>query len=474
MDNVDFEAIQMFTIVISLVICIVLFFINFITIFNFKWNIDLIKTRDAVCTTKVNFKLEAETIRYNLSRFFNENYNDIQNNYKNSFYTFVSFYTTILIVFLGLHFLYNISFNILVYASIAIIYIVYTIVNSIIAANFENINSKISDEDNVVFKYNKIYKILNAILITGNVYKDIQEFSEEKFNLYDKSLKDILDSNISSLENEYNTNKINQIRDEAEGNVDIIKYFTLDKFSPFYLKYFDNIYVNITKQEFDEISESVYLKDLYNKKTDIDFHFIRSQILDLKNITKSIQTYKNIHNLIIEYPSTDLIDSNKQYDIVMKFLKEINNEIDLYRGDLEKSNKLVFDKMIAIVSDIEVGIKPKYYSSLIDDVNKNIHNFLTEKNVKLEIDKNQYIQYFLENSHVLLNSSDDSKRQYSDIIKTVTYQSEFAYAYFIFWSIVILLFLHYLFIKTNNTLYSVYLITFLIALLFGLYLTQII
>ena len=186
------------------------------------------------------------------------------------------------------------------------------------------------------------------------------------------------------------------------------------------MKYFDNIYVNITKQEFDEISESVYLKDLYNKKTDIDFHFIRSQILDLKNITKSIQTYKNIHNLIIEYPSTDLIDSNKQYDIVMKFLKQINNEIDLYRGDLEKSNKLVFDKMIAIVSDIEVGIKPKYYSSLIDDVNKNIHNFLTEKNVKLEIDNNQYIQYFLENSHVLLNSSDDSKRQYSDIIKTVT------------------------------------------------------
>ena len=96
MDNVDFEAIQMIIIVLSLIICIVLFFINFITIFNFKWYIDFIKTQDAVCSTKVNLKFEAETIRYNLSKFFKDNYNDIQNNYKNSFYTFVSFYVSLL------------------------------------------------------------------------------------------------------------------------------------------------------------------------------------------------------------------------------------------------------------------------------------------------------------------------------------------------------------------------------------------
>jgi len=473
MDNVDFEAIQMIIIVLSLIICIVLFFINFITIFNFKWYIDFIKTQDAVCSTKVNLKFEAETIRYNLSKFFKDNYHDIQNNYKNSFYTFVSFYTAILLVFIGSHFIYNISLNVFVYVSIAIIYIVYTIVNSIIAANFENINSKIYNQENVVFKYNNVYKILNAIVITGNIYEDNQEFSDERMNLYEKSFKDILDSNISSFENEYNTNKINQLRNDAEQNVDVLKYLTLDQFSPFYLKYFDNIYINITKPDFEAISETVYIKDLYNKKSDIDFQLIRNQILELNNITRDIQTYKNINNLISDYPSTDLIDSNKQYNVIVKFIKQIKNEIDLFRGDLESSNKIAFDKMTNIVSDIESAIKPKYYSSLIDVVNEKIHNYLT-KHTTVEIENKEYIQYLFDNSHILLNSSDDFKRQYGDVMNTVTYQSEFAYAYFVFWSILALLVLHYLFIYVNNVRYSAYLISILITLLFGFYLRQII
>jgi hypothetical protein len=351
---------------------------------------------------------------------------------------------------------------------------VYTIVNSIISANFENINNKIYNEDNVVIKYKNVYRILNAIILIGDIYEDTHEFSDKKLNTSEKSFRQILDSNISSVENEYNTNKINKIRQEAETNLDFLKYFVLDKLSPFYLKYFDNTYVNIVDQDNKSISGTVYINDLYNKKTDIDFVFVRSNINQISNSINSQTIYKPIKDIVGEYPSIDNVDPNKQYDALQKFIGQIKNEMEFQKGTYENNNKKIYDSVTVAISNIETATKPILYSSLIQNLNDKVHNIFYKNNIDISVPNDEYIQYFGENRHVLLNSLDEFQNQYGDILNTVTYQSEFVYAYIIFWAILILIILHYLYVTTNNYTYSVSLVFTIVLLLSGIYLRQII
>ena len=474
MNYVDYEALKYIVIVCSVIVCVVLFLLNFISILKFKWFIDYYKTIDSHCSAKAMPKLEVETIRYNLSNFFEHHYSNIQKDYTNSFYTFASFYTVLLMIFIALHIFYKISLSYFIYISIATVYIVYTIVNSIISANFANINNKIYNESNVVIKYKNVYKILNAIILIGSIYDDTHEFSDNKLNTSEKTFKQILDNNISSVENEYNTNRINRIRQETEGNLDFLKYFVLDKLSPFYLKYFDNTYVNITDQDNENISGTVYVNELYNKKTDIDFVFVRSNINQISNLINSQPIYKPIEEIVNEYPSIDNVDPGKQYDALQKFIKQIKNEMEFQKGTYEKHNKKAYDSITTAISNIETATKPVLYSSLIENLNDKIHNMFYKNNIDIKVPNDEYIQYFVENRHVLLNSSDEFKDQYGDILNTVTYQSEFAYAYIVFWAIIFLIVLHYLYITTNNYVYSISLVSTIVLLLSGIYLRQII
>jgi hypothetical protein len=323
---------------ILMISALILLPINFKSMLDFKWHIDYFIKRDEVCDSQRWAAFELETLRYNTATFIHDNDSQykkhIKQDFKNTYgiiTTIVGFIVAVLILYHIIVFvMYIISllgYNIwkppyldlggtFVFISILIFLIIYIAVSSQYMKKLNDI-----ENDTNLQAYYNVYKILNAVMLIGNMKNVELKYS---FEGLDKSTLDqILEKNIASYENIYVSSKVKMLKEEAYKNVDFLKYLTFDKYSAYYLPYFDNVYVNYN------MADNKFLEDLYREKTEQKTEQKTQQKTEYDEINASIASlirdkvtvkdgdyikYYIDHKDILTVPSKldDIIDSNKK------------------------------------------------------------------------------------------------------------------------------------------------------------------
>ncbi len=347
---------------------------NFLAVLDFKWYIDYFYTKDQVCTLNKWTKFEVESLEYNLVNFIydidgQKTFKDIKDAYTQSYAILITFMSVILIILIAyLIYVYSSSLESLTmwvfFIWYVIIYITLVTVNSLIFTKFQEMDK----EDSNIDKYHKVYRILNAIINSANIKDDVFEFKFHKLNAVPLTFDQIAERNIASYENLSNTSKIKLIKKEAYKNCDILKYFVFDKYSPYYLKYFDNMYIRILGRP----NENLYLTDEH----------AREEAITSENTDAG---------------KTDAANTNPGNP--ERIYQKINNEI--------KSNL---------------------------------------QNINVKVNNDDYIKYFLENKDVLFEKT-------TIITNDIRYNSNYLYAYFIYFALIFLIISHYFYTNTKDTSY---------------------
>lgn len=444
---------------------IFLYFYNFMTILNFKWYIDYFKNMDSVCNSSTGSKLENETLRHNIYSFLFQNQeNDIHisvfaEKFKTSFYAFMVFYNLIILSFIGYSFIYKQYLDVSIYAFIFIIYVTYTTTNSLIVKNFKDIQENASNPENNINVYYNLYKILNAIILIGNIQDVPMEYSNEKLNYKVHTFDDILLKNISSSENVANTSSILKLKDQAIERLDFAKYFTFDMSSPFFVKYFENVFIRLpeTSTNTFDISENLYIRDIHqNRNKSVNYNNIKKQFDTLSDILKADtrDTYKIIYKKITQnYPidSSSLDDEyNKMKEFVSSIQLSMDNDIKIQQYD-----NVLFNEVNNILLSINMILRNHQYNDVYQHINDLIRKKLEMNNVVLEIPNNDFIQYYLDNIDIIINEN-RKDGNFDEILKLLTYQADFIYSYMVYWIILLLLITHYSYVSINGIYHSLW------------------
>ena len=80
-----------------------------------------------------------------------------------------------------------------------------------------------------------------------------------------------------------------------------------------------------------------------------------------------------------------------------------------------------------------------------------------------------YVKYFIDNMDILTNTKKETEQRYEDLLNLIRYQSEFIYAYVVFWVILLLIILHGIFIYINSFTYILLMIAMIFLPLVGIY-----
>lgn len=444
---------------------IFLYFYNFITILYFKWYIDFFKSKDSVCNSSVGSKLENETLRHNIYSFMFANQdNDVhismfKDKFKSSFYLFMVFYNIVLISVIGYSFIYKQYLDISIYAFIFIIYVTYTTTNSLIVKNFKDIQEHASKPESNINVYYKLYKILNAIILIGNVRDAPMEYSNEKLNYKVHTLDDILEKNISSSENAANTSSVLKIKDQAIERLDFAKYFTFDMSSPFFIKYFENIFIRLpeTSTNIFDISENLYLRDIHqNRNKFVNYNNIKKHFDTLSDIleTDTRDTYKKIYLKITQNYPIDSLSLDEEYNKMKEFVSSIQLSID---NDIkiQQYDNVLYNEVNNILLSINMILRNHQYNDVYQYINDLIRNKLEMNNVVLEIPNNDFIQYYLDNIDIIINENKKDEN-FDEILQLLTYQADFIYSYMVYWIILLLLITHYSYVSMNGIYHSLW------------------
>jgi hypothetical protein len=134
-----------------------------------------------------------------------------------------------------------------------------------------------------------------------------------------------------------------------------------------------------------------------------------------------------------------------QIDDLSKYVTEYNKK------DTEK-NKQIDTKSIATfkisIESIESTLKPL---SVYSKINKEIKNAL---NNSVSIEKDDYIKYFTDNKDVLFENPN---------VDDIKYNSNYMYAYFVYFILIFWIISHYLYINMNDAKYVSFMLAFIIA-----------
>lgn len=470
--------------IILLVVALIwatLYLYNFFTILNFKWHLDYYKSKDSACESSAGSKLENETLRYNIYSFLFQNQdNDVHisifsQNFKSSFYSFISYYSIIIIAFVGYSFVYKQYLDISIYAFLLIIYITYTTTNAVIVRNFNDIQEHTKNEENNISIYFNLYKILNAIILIGNVQDVPMEYSYHKLNYKILTFDEILEKNISSSENVANTSMVLQLKSKAIKRLDFAKYFTFDMSSPFFIKYFENIYIRLPESSTNtfDISENIYLRDIHsNRNKSVNYNNIRKHFDKMSEILKqeSRDTYININNKITQEYPIDSNDLNEEYNKMRKFVSNIQT---LLENDikLKQYDNVLYNEVDDILLSVNMILRNHQYNHVYEHINDLIRSKLEKNNVKLEIPNNDFIEYFLNNIDILINENSQDNN-FNDILNLLTYQANFIYSYVVYWIIILLLISHYSYINLNGIYHSMWISIAIIIYLMVFYISS--
>jgi hypothetical protein len=458
---------------------------NFLPMLELKWYIDYFKITDKLCDKVYASKLEIESLRYNIYNFLtsDDQYKKLEKEYTSSYYALIvtiTFTFVVAIVLICLSYITedswfydyfkdsyilaffvgsnNTSVGIILIALTiiyAMFYIIITTVNTVILDNFKNINAYIVDPQTDLCKYYLTYKILNAIIMISNLENKVFEYNYDKLNEKEDTLDIIIEKNIASYANLTNGADIKNIKIQAYRDLDFLKYLVFDRTSVYYLKYFNNPYIRmpakITNQY--DVTENVYLKDLYNKrnnkskqtvakigelysklKTDIKAIYENQDLKSKCETGKDAITPKSICEFVvndIKVPIRelryDLKSMIKEEDFANK-IKPILDEIESYQGEYDVVNELIYDKL--------------------------------KGSVHIDVPDKDYIKYFLQNQDVLFD-----RTKTKDIIDKLDYQGNFVFAYIFYWIVLFFIISHCLFIYIASPIYTYMLLCIMIAYL---------
>ena len=430
---------------------------NFLAVLDFKWYFDYFFMKDQVCTINKWTKFEIESLQYNLANFIydidkKKTYDNIKDAYTQSYAVLISFFVVFFIGFI-VYFIcvymcgyykhgYELLTMFIFFIYYSIIFIILVTVNSLILTKFKDMKESNGD----LKKYYNVYRILNAIINVGNIKDDVLEFKYHKLNAMGMTFDKVAERNIASYENLSNTSKIKLIKKQAYDNCDILKYFVFDKYSPYYLKYFDNIYVRIPSRP----NEKLYLSDEYARNVTI------IDVIDLSKLPNNLSvtpTDKEISDYVNNINNTlkDMKDTNKKDQLHVN-MNTIKIQIDDLSKYVTEYNKQIDTKSITTfktsIESIESTLKPL---SVYSKINKEIKNAL---NNSVSIEKDDYIKYFTDNKDVLFEKPN---------VDDIKYNSNYMYAYFVYFILIFWIISHYLYINMNDAKYVSFMLAFIIA-----------
>lgn len=465
------------TICLLLLTLFILFYFNFISIYNFRLFKDYIKLEENICDASKGPKFEADIKRYKLANFFFKNFQDlsyfqIQNDFKNSFFVLVSFYSILCIVITIIMRSYILSIY-EVFLALLIVYITYTTVNSIIVQNFDAITQEKNNEESNIRIYYKLYKILNAFLIVSNImdcntkdstnegsqmiiqcdskekYQDTFEYMYDRLNYKIRTFDDILSKHISSHYNESNSSKVLTLKNRAIQDLDFAKFLVFDKMSPYYLKYFDNMYI-INVSDYD-YPDKVYLQDIHNK-SDIKYSDVHRKIKELNSKISDDETreeYIHIKQLIKNF-DFDEDNLSVQYSNVLNIISNIDLELSKDK-QLQPYNPNLYNAVKQDFNTIKTLLLSEKSKEIYQYINKKIKKLLEYD--KIEVENDDYLQFFFVNKELIINEHDNTTKMYVEILNRIDYITDYIYAYIVFIIIICFTIMHYIYVNFGHYQY---------------------
>lgn len=424
-------------------ICLI---INFVCILDFKWHIDYFISKDAVCNKLRWTAFEIESIHYNFAAFLN---GDKFKFIKDDFVATYSIVTAVLggLLILSTVLLITIAtsdnkrlFYILILLLITPMLIIFITVTGKFMTNFEDIKT---DED--LNAYYNVYKIVSAVMVLSGM-KDV-ELKYALEGLGKDTLDNILEKNIASYEDVYISSKVKEIKQNAYDKLDFLKYLVFDKYSPYYLPYFDNIYMRHKMAE-NRFLEDLYLKYDKQKSKPIDYisnitgkfqdiptgKLYTGEDQSLKDIEQKFKT--NVESLQ-DTADTSFDIIHKNYNSMKQFLYEMKTSLASKESALYTDAKQQFDRT-------DVKTMNEYVK-----LNMEIHSMLENSGTKLEkIADYDYIKYYIDHKDILT-----TPKKLDTIFQKIKEQSNYAYMYYVYLSIIFLLVLHYIFNITDRATY---------------------
>jgi hypothetical protein len=416
---------------------------QFYELLNLKWQLDYMITKDNLCKNYRWTKFEVESLRYSLSQFFYGNdktFEKLRQNNITIYSVFVTYFVLILIMLIiALIFYPIVAFGIAL-VIFMIFFIIIMVINSLFMKSYDDIYNYIYLEDSDIFKYYAVYKILSAIMIISNLKDEKLQYAYDKLNDAELTFDDILERNIASYENISQSSKVVSIKQDAYKKLDFLKYIVFDKTSPYYLKYFDNVYARLPNTDnyyfLSELKKDAPSED-DQKKIIIEFYDRLNKFYDNdKNGDKSpIQFIKEANN-------------NKEPISAITLKKNIVDMFDKKQKELES-----YTDLKNIIKDIKNYVANTDKYSILDSLISDIFN---KYDINIEVPDNEYIKFYLDNKDVL---TDDTKTE--DIVNKLKYQANFIYSYFVFLTIVFFFISHLMYMSYNNTMYVYVLISIL-------------
>lgn len=451
---------------VSILASIILFYFNFTSVLKFKWYIDYYKSINDVCIKSHGSKLELENLRYNIYSFLYNNDNEftlskIKNEFKTSFYIFISYYSLFVMIFIILSVYYNQYYNVSIYIFLFVIYVTYTTTNAIVVKNFDDIQKHRDGEVFNINIYANVYKILNAIMVIGNIDNVPMKYADDHLNYEERYFDDILEKNISSSENAKSSSHVLKIKQQSYDRLDFAKYFTFDKSSHFFIQYFEDIYIRLptsSEVKFD-ISDNIRIKDIYmNRNNSSNFVEIKNLFLKIydKIAGETRESYVAINNKIMNDYPLESTNQDIEYKRISFFLEMIE---DMLQKDIriKQYNLVLYEEINEILLSIRMILRNSQYNSLYDELNNKIVELFKQKQIKISVPENDYIKYYIEHSDIIINEYNDNK-EFNDIIEMLNYQGDFIYSYVVYIAIIFLMISHYLYVTLNSQKHSFILI----------------
>jgi hypothetical protein len=439
--------------------------------------------RDKACLKTNWAKYEIETFRYNLYRFLlypvdkEESYEYINKTFTNSHYLFISFFGIFLLVCLIIILYFHLSrntedilFTYISYFILLAMYIIYTTINTVLVSKFESMKHMIEQDNNAIKIYHNVYTILNALLYISDTKDIIVEYTNEKLNNIPMTFDAILHQNIAAYENISNTSKIVQLKNVCYENLDFLKFFTFDKLSAYYFKYFKNPFIRLpeySELQYD-ISQNLYLTDLYLKRNN-SIHYEAVKIEFDKIVTALQDEKRDTYDSIKKHIVNNYPDKN-EYAPILECYETV---LRLFTKDkaLEEYNLSLATEIEKYIQEIDRLLKSYADNKIYIQINSLIHKTLVEKNKELNLGnlpKNRldilnqdkpitpvqdYIRYYLENQDILFDSESERSSRFYDWINLINSYANYIYAYFLYFIFIFCTFSHYLYHKINDTYY---------------------
>jgi hypothetical protein len=299
------------------------------------------------------------------------------------------------------------------------------------------------------------------------------EYSNDKLNEAQETFAVMLEKNIASYINSSNTSKIKQVKHMSYNNLDFLKYFTFDRMSAYYLKYFDNAFIILPEDianDYD-ISQNLYLSEIYLKRNNyVNFESVKLEFDGIMSALKSDkrEAYASMHM----YLTNNYPDKND-----FSQMSECYTEVkQIFVGDkgLEEYNNVLFMSIQKHLQGIHELLQSNHDNQIYKKVNDMIAEKLKEKDVAVTVPRNDYVKYYLDNKDTLFDTEYDRDNRFKDLTQLLDSYSNYVYAYFVYFILLFFIFSHYLYITINDLQYLYIMLTLIMLYFFYAYMSYII